>query len=306
MQSLPPCSTLDLGPEHHTILKSICKEAAKRKDLVDRRPSQEVANRHGITGDLFRDLIADLVHWGAIQTLEYAADNTTRKARRPLVWCSGHFSYSSDNSDVISPSGSSLDFSPEGGVARSAATSVAVEVARSATPEAARSAAEVLEASNPAEALVGPEARSLSAVRAILKGPRLTKARGRPVDPDSPGGLTFYFVAAVDNSPAFYGIGAHVNRDALYGNFDEWLKQGLPPGYIRAMVDEFMKHPNWSKGKPAWKVFLAKRNALFARLERMVEEAERKDRHDDDYWLGTNDPGPVYPDTDEYWLGRSK
>lgn len=103
--------------------------------------------------------------------------------------------------------------------------------------------------------------------------------------PDSLVGLVRYFERELDQTAAC--LGSSVNYKAMMRHIAEWRRQGLEPDHIRTMVDIFVAHPDWWKGKPPWKVFVSRRNMLLEMLTKEQERQEHKARsHDRNYWLG--------------------
>ena len=78
-----------------------------------------------------------------------------------------------------------------------------------------------------------------------------------------------------------------------------WLREGdVTPALVRAMIEEFCSSPGWLReGVPAWKSFLADRQALTNRCVEAARESGPRATEED--WLRSA-PRPV--ETEEDWL----
>lgn len=77
---------------------------------------------------------------------------------------------------------------------------------------------------------------------------------------------------------------------ALRKAFWQW---DLPGQTIRRMIDEFVQHPEWCRGKVPWRVFLARREALLELVRQQEVHAERE-AHSDDWGYWTGEPEPAW------------
>jgi hypothetical protein len=91
--------------------------------------------------------------------------------------------------------------------------------------------------------------------------------------------LTNYFSYRVRK--AYGGFAPEpINEQAIRFHIRRWIKDGVPPDVIKAMIDQFVSQkPKPSGGAPVWKVFLAQRQRLLNMVENRTKAEKRTD-----YW----------------------
>jgi hypothetical protein len=78
-------------------------------------------------------------------------------------------------------------------------------------------------------------------------------------------------------------------KGPLLGSFKRWLKDGLSPSQVRAMLDVFLTKEDWHhvNGYPAWRILVARRgNLLEIAVKMQRQEEQRVRRTDREYWIG--------------------
>ena len=118
--------------------------------------------------------------------------------------------------------------------------------------------------------------------------------RARP-DPTSPYDLANHFARQVQRMKREFGmvwVGG-VNVAAVRSQIARWVRDGdADPALVLAMIDEFTRSPGWIReGQPAWKSFLAARQAL---ANHVVDTASKPDAcAETDAWLGFEAASPT-------------
>jgi len=115
-----------------------------------------------------------------------------------------------------------------------------------------------------------------------------------PVDLWRGSHLSAHFIREVGDQAVLLRIAlgpAPFNVKALSGQINRWLREGLTPAEVKAMIDLFVTDLARfaSRNVPVWKTFLARRQMLYRQAARVAEESRSTDS-DDSYWLADAEP----------------
>lgn len=140
--------------------------------------------------------------------------------------------------------------------------------------------------------------------RRVTPSGKFAGRRGKRPDrspPETPHDLAWMLWREVRDMRWRYGIvwTGGVSVGAVTREIAKWMREdGIPASRVRAMIEEFASGPGWIReGIPAWKSFLANRQALATR----ADERERRGgpRETEEDWLSFAD-NPI--ETEEDWL----
>jgi hypothetical protein len=76
-----------------------------------------------------------------------------------------------------------------------------------------------------------------------------------------------------------HGTSQTVNGQALAGSFNRWVRdEDYSPAEIKAMIEEYFKHPEWcGKGKAPWVDFLRRKDYLYGKVQERVKVQKRRE-----------------------------
>lgn len=164
------------------------------------------------------------------------------------------------------------------------------------SPPVRRAEPEVLQTSSTSEETSAADRRSPEPGR--LAGPRGVRATREPESAYEMASLLKRGVRAMRWDLGVAWVGG-VNHGAVRAEIARWFRDGeASPELVREMIAEFTRTAGWIReGQPAWRSFLANRQALANRAaQRLHEVGPRQDESD---WLGSADT----PDeSEDEWL----
>jgi hypothetical protein len=109
-----------------------------------------------------------------------------------------------------------------------------------------------------------------------------------PEPPSSPSALASYFTSKLERigKPNLLRVN---NERALAGEFKAWIASGSEAGVIKVMIDDFadeIDRRGFRGGGAVWKTFLARRQFLVGRAQKVVTAEKEKTITDPEYWIG--------------------